>query len=139
VDWVQVHAGVIASARCSRNPNTLKAVLRAVRKGTETLNNDREACIKIVAREMKIDEGLAREIMTYNVYSMEMNSNIVRGMNDFVDFSTRSTVSSRSSRRAVFYTKILEEVDRAREVEVEDRRQVAVRPAVPATSLRSRR
>src|SRR5947199_8860851 len=64
VDWVQVHAGVVASGKMLKeNPNTLKAVLRAVRKSTDMLNRDRETCIRIVAREMKIDEELAREIM----------------------------------------------------------------------------
>jgi ABC-type nitrate/sulfonate/bicarbonate transport system substrate-binding protein len=113
VDWVQVHAGVVASGKMLKeNPNTLKAVLRAVRKGTETLNNDREAGIKIVAREMKIDEGLAREIMTYNVYSMEMNDKIVKGMNEFVDFLySLDRIKQKFPAEQVFYTKILEEVD----------------------------
>ncbi len=113
VDWVQVHAGVIASGKMlQENPNTLKAVLRAVRKGTETLNNDREACIKIVAREMKIDEGLAREIMTFNVYSMEMNSNIVKGMTDFIDFLySLERIKQKFPAEQVFYTRILEDVD----------------------------
>jgi len=72
--------GVVASGKMLKeNPNTLKAVLRAVRKSTDMLNRDRETCIRIVAREMKIDEELAREIMTYNVYSMEMNDKIVKG------------------------------------------------------------
>lgn len=113
VDWLQVHAGVIASGKMLKeNPNTLKAVLRAVRKATETLNNDREAGIKIVAREMKIDEGLAREIMTFNVYSMEMNSNIVKGMTDFVDFLfSLDRIKQKFPADQVFYTKILEDVD----------------------------
>jgi NitT/TauT family transport system substrate-binding protein len=113
VDWLQVHAGVIASGKMLKeNPNTLKAVLRAVRKATETLNNDREAGIKIVAREMKIDEGLAREIMTFNVYSMEMNANIVKGMTDFVDFLfSLDRIKAKFPADQVFYTKILEDVD----------------------------
>jgi len=113
VDWLQVHAGVIASGKMLKeNPNTLKAVLRAVRKATDTLNNDREAGIKIVAREMKIDEGLAREIMTFNVYSMEMNANIVKGMTDFVDFLfSLDRIKAKFPADQVFYTKILEDVD----------------------------
>src|SRR6266446_3856624 len=57
VDWLHVHAGVVASGKMLKeNPNTLKAILRALRKATDTLNNDRDASVKIVAREMKTDE-----------------------------------------------------------------------------------
>src|SRR5215475_4536727 len=73
VDWILVHAGVIASGKMLKeNPNTLKAVLRALEKATTTINTEREATVKIVAREMKMDEGLARDIMALNVYSMEL-------------------------------------------------------------------
>jgi NitT/TauT family transport system substrate-binding protein len=113
VDWLQVHAGVVASGKMLKeNPNTLKAVLRATRKATDAINTDRNAAIEIVAREMKLDRDLAREIMTYNVYSMEMNPNIVKGMNDFVDFLySLDRIKQKFPAEQVFYTKILEEVD----------------------------
>jgi NitT/TauT family transport system substrate-binding protein len=113
VDWLHVHAGVVASGKMLKeNPNTLKAVLRAVRKATDSINKDRDGAIKIVAREMKLDEGLAREIMTYNVYSMEMNDKIVKGMGEFVDFlHSLDRIKQKFPPDQVFYTKILEEVD----------------------------
>ena len=115
VDWLQVHAGIVASGKMVKdNPNTLKAVLRATRKATEVLNKDRESTVKIVAREMKIDEELAKEIMTYNVYSMEMNDKIVRGMNDFVDFlHSLDRIKQKFPPDQVFYTRLLEDVDPA--------------------------
>jgi NitT/TauT family transport system substrate-binding protein len=113
VDWLQVHAGIVASGKMLKeNPNTLKAVLRATRKATDAINNDRNAAIEIVAREMKIDKDLAREIMTYNIYSMEMNPNIVRGMGDFVDFLySLERIKQKFPPEQVFYTKLLEDVD----------------------------
>ena len=94
------------------NPNTMKAVLRAVQKATETLNRDREATVKIIAREMKIEEGLAREIMQYNVYTMEMNDTIYRGMGDFVDFLySLNRIPQKISPDSVFYTKLLKDVN----------------------------
>ena len=87
VDWLLVHAGVVASGKMLKeNPNTLKAILRALVKATNAINTDREAAVKIVAREMKTDEGLARDIMALNIYSMEMTDKIYRGMGEFVDF-----------------------------------------------------
>src|SRR2546428_13991606 len=85
-DWILVHAGVVASGKMLKeNPNTLKAILRALEKATDTINTNREAAVKIVAREMKMDEALARDIMALNIYSMETNEKIVRGIGDFID------------------------------------------------------
>jgi len=113
VDWLLVHAGVVASGKMLKeNPNTLKAVLRAVRKATDTLNTNREAAVKIVAREMKIEEGLARDIMALNIYSMEMTDKIYRGMGDFVDFlHSLNRIPQKIAPESVLYTKLLKEVD----------------------------
>jgi NitT/TauT family transport system substrate-binding protein len=113
VDWLRVHAGVVASGKMVKdNPNTLKAVLRALRKATNTLNTDRETAVKIVAREMKMDEAMARDIMALNIYSMEMNDKIVRGMGEFVDFlHSLDRIKQKFPAESVLYTRLLEEVD----------------------------
>src|SRR5438309_8617878 len=113
VDWLLVHAGVVASGKMLKeNPNTLKAVLRALAKATTTINTDREATVKIVAREMKMDEGLARDIMALNVYSMEMTDKIYRGMGEFVDFLySLNRIPQKIAPEGIFYTKLLKEVD----------------------------
>ncbi|MBI4607969.1 MAG: ABC transporter substrate-binding protein [Candidatus Rokubacteria bacterium] len=113
VDWLHVHAGVVVSGKMLKeNPNTLKAVLRALKKATDTLNTNREAAVKIVAREMKMDEALARDIMALNVYSMELNDKIHRGMSEFVDFlHSLGRIQQKFSPETVFYTRLLEEVE----------------------------
>jgi ABC-type nitrate/sulfonate/bicarbonate transport system substrate-binding protein len=113
VDWLRVHAGVVASGKMLKdNPNTVKAILRAVNKATDTLNRDREATVKIIAREMKIEEGLAREIMQYNVYTMEMTETIYQGMGDFVDFlHSLNRIPQKFNPETVFYTKLLKDVN----------------------------
>ncbi|MBI1964287.1 MAG: ABC transporter substrate-binding protein [Candidatus Rokubacteria bacterium] len=115
VDWLRVHAGVVASGKMLKDhPNTMKAVLRALQKATDTLNKDRNAAVKIVAREMKIEEGLAREIMQYNVYTMEMNETIYRGMGDFVDFlHSLNRIPQKFNPETIFYTKLLKDVNPA--------------------------
>jgi ABC-type nitrate/sulfonate/bicarbonate transport system substrate-binding protein len=113
VDWLRVHAGVVVSGKMLKeNPNTLKAVLRALRKATDTVNSDREAAVKIVAREMKMDEALARDIMALNIYSMEMTDKVHRGMGEFVDFLySLDRIKQKFPPETVFYTRLLEEVD----------------------------
>src|SRR2546425_984910 len=113
VDWLHVHAGVVVSGKMLKeNPNTLKAILRALKKATDALNTNREAAVKIVAKEMKMDEGLPRDIMALNIYSMEINDKIYRGMGVFVDFlHSLDRIKQKFPAEGVFYTKLLEEVD----------------------------
>ncbi|MBI2219066.1 MAG: ABC transporter substrate-binding protein [Candidatus Rokubacteria bacterium] len=113
VDWLLVHAGVVVSGKMLKdNPNTLKAILRALKKATDTINTNRPEAVKIVAREMKMDEALARDIMALNIYSMEMNEKIYRGMDDFVNFlHSLNRIPSKFPPEQVFYTRLLEEVD----------------------------
>jgi NitT/TauT family transport system substrate-binding protein len=113
VDWLLVLAGVVVSGKMLKeNPNTLKAILRALEKATAAINSNREAAVKIIAREMKMDEGLARDIMALNIYSMEMNEKIYRGMGDFVEFlHSLNRIPQKINPETVFYTKLLKEVD----------------------------
>jgi NitT/TauT family transport system substrate-binding protein len=113
VDWLLVHNGVIASGKMLKeNPNTLKAVLRAVKRATDKINTDREAAVKIVAREMKIAEPMTRDIMALNIYSMEMNEKIYRGMGEFVNFlHSLGRIEKKFPPDQVFYTKLLEELE----------------------------
>jgi ABC-type nitrate/sulfonate/bicarbonate transport system substrate-binding protein len=113
VEWLLVHAGVVASGKMVKeNPNTLRAVLRALTRATQSINANREGAVKIVAREMKMEEGLARDIMALNIYSMEMNEKIYRGMGEFVDFlASLNRIPQKIAPESVFYTRLLEEVD----------------------------
>jgi ABC-type nitrate/sulfonate/bicarbonate transport system substrate-binding protein len=113
VDWIHVYAGVIASGKMLKdNPNTLKAILRALVKATDTVNTNREASVKIVAKEMKMDEGLARDIMALNIYSMEQTDKHVKGMGEFVDFLySLDRIKEKFPPEKVYVTKLLEEVD----------------------------
>ena len=109
VDWLHVHAGVVASGKMLKeNPNTLKAVLRALRKATDAINTDRETAVKIVARETKTDEALTRDIMALNIYSMEMNDRVPKGMGEFIDFlHSLDRIKAKFPAESVIYTKLL--------------------------------
>ena len=113
VDWLHVHAGVVASGdMVKKNPNTLKAILRALEKVTQKINTDRETAVKIVSAEMKIDEAVTREIMGINIYTMEMTDKIPKGMAEFVDFlHSLDRIKQKFPAEQVIYTMLLEEVD----------------------------
>jgi ABC-type nitrate/sulfonate/bicarbonate transport system substrate-binding protein len=113
VDWLHVHAGVVVSPdMVKKNPNTVKAVLRGLKKATDKINTDREAAVKIVATEMKLDEAVAREIMALNIYSMEMTDKHYKGMGEFIGFlHSLERIKQTFPAEQVIYTKLLEEMD----------------------------
>lgn len=113
VDWLLVHAGVVASGEyLHKYPNTLKAVLRALQRATNTVNQEREKVVPIVATQMKLSEEAARDIMALNIYSMEMNEKIYRGMGEFVEFLYKlERIPQKIDPGSVFYTKLMEEID----------------------------
>jgi ABC-type nitrate/sulfonate/bicarbonate transport system substrate-binding protein len=113
VDWLLVHAGVVASGEyLHKYPNTLKAVLRALQRATNMINHERDKVVPIVATQMKLPEETARDIMALNIYSMEMNEEIYRGMGEFVEFLLKlNRIPRKIDPGSVFYTKLLEEVD----------------------------
>jgi ABC-type nitrate/sulfonate/bicarbonate transport system substrate-binding protein len=113
VDWLLVHAGVVTSGEyLQKYPNTLKAVLRALKRATTTINEEREKAVPIVSKEMKLPEDTARDIMRLNMYSMEMNEKIYRGMGEFVEFLHKlNRIPQKIDPGSVFYTPLLEELD----------------------------
>jgi ABC-type nitrate/sulfonate/bicarbonate transport system substrate-binding protein len=113
VEWLHVYAGVVASGKMLKeNPNTLKAVLRALVKATDKINSDRDAVVKVLAPVMKREEGQLKAMMALNKYTMEMDQKFVTGMTEFVDFlHSLDSIKQKFPAEQVFHTKLLEEVD----------------------------
>jgi NitT/TauT family transport system substrate-binding protein len=113
VEWLLVHAGVVSSGEYLRKcPQTSKAVLRALKRATATINDGRDTVVPIVAKEMRLSEEMARDIMALNIYSMEMDEKIYRGMGAFAEFLYQlKWIPQKIDPASVFYTKLLEEVD----------------------------
>jgi NitT/TauT family transport system substrate-binding protein len=113
VDWLNLHANVVTSGKMLKeNPSTLKAVLRALAKATATINTNRDAAVKIVAHEMKIEEGLAKDIMALNIYSMELTPGVYKGVGEFVEFLYGlQRIPHKVAAEDIFYTKLLKDVD----------------------------
>jgi ABC-type nitrate/sulfonate/bicarbonate transport system substrate-binding protein len=113
VEWLLVHAGVVSSGEfLQKYPNTLKAVLRALKRAPATINNERDKVVLIVAKEMRRSGEVGRDIMALNIYSLEMNEKIYRGMGAFAEFLYQlNRIPQKIDPASVFYTKLLEEVD----------------------------
>jgi ABC-type nitrate/sulfonate/bicarbonate transport system substrate-binding protein len=75
VNWLSVHSTLIATDDfLAKNPNTIKALIRALKKGTDFINDNREEAVKILAPELRLTEAELTEIMNRNVYTMEVDN-----------------------------------------------------------------
>ncbi|MBB3111826.1 NitT/TauT family transport system substrate-binding protein [Paenibacillus phyllosphaerae] len=82
VNWMSVHTTIqVTDGYLEKNPNTIKAVLGALKKATDYINDNRDEAIKILAPELHLSEEELKEIMNRNVYSMEVNDTYVNGSN----------------------------------------------------------
>jgi|GEM_PF-398096 len=82
VEWMSVHTTIqVTDDFLGANPNTLKAVLRALQKATDYINDNREEAIEILAPELRLSVEELTEIMGRNVYSMEVDASYVNGSN----------------------------------------------------------
>lgn len=74
VDWLSVLSILMATDEfLEDNPNTVKAIIQALKKGTDFINENREEAIKILFQELRLTESELSEIMSRNVYSMEVD------------------------------------------------------------------
>lgn len=82
VEWMSVHSTLqVTGDYLSENPNTIKAVIRALEKATAYINENREEAIKILAPELHLEEAELTEIMNRNIYDMTSDDAFVNSSN----------------------------------------------------------
>jgi ABC-type nitrate/sulfonate/bicarbonate transport system substrate-binding protein len=82
VNWMQLHTTLqVTDDFLKKNPNTIKAVLRALKKANDYLNSNRDAAIKILAPEFHLDEAELKQIMERNIYSLTVDDSYLTGSN----------------------------------------------------------
>ncbi|MER2108833.1 MAG: ABC transporter substrate-binding protein [Solibacillus sp.] len=86
VEWMSVHSTLqVTGDYLDENPNTIKAVIRALEKATTYINENREEAVEILAPELHLEEAELTEIMNRNVYDMTAD-------NSFANISNGETV-----------------------------------------------
>jgi len=82
VDWMSVHSTLqITDKFLEENPNTVKAIIRALEKATTYINENREESIEILAPELHLTEEELTDIMNRNVYDMTADESFIDGSN----------------------------------------------------------
>ncbi|MFP3916918.1 ABC transporter substrate-binding protein [Lysinibacillus telephonicus] len=85
VEWMSVHSTLqVTDDYLEENPNTIKAVIRALEKATNYINENREEAIKILAPELHLTEEEVAEIMNRNVYDMTVDETFTNQSNGSV-------------------------------------------------------
>ena len=87
VQWLNFHTTFQVTEKfLKENPKTVEAMLRALSKATEFINNNREEAAEIIAVEINLDKAQVVDIMSKNTYSMEFNQAFVDGTNIMATF-----------------------------------------------------
>lgn len=87
VDWLSFECTFqVRGEFLEEHPAEVKAILRALKKATEYINEHPEEAAKIVAKEIKQNEDTVLAIMKKNHYKMEMDDSFKKATNDVAAF-----------------------------------------------------
>ncbi|MED4164488.1 ABC transporter substrate-binding protein [Halalkalibacterium halodurans] len=88
VDWMQFYSTFqVTQPFLDENPNTVKALLRALSRATDFINNNREEAIDILDERLQnLTREQVAEVMSRNVYSMEVTEEMREGSEVIANF-----------------------------------------------------
>ncbi len=61
------------------NPETVSAMLAALQKATDFVNNNRDESLDILSDELQIERSQLQQMMNRNMYSMVIDDRFVQG------------------------------------------------------------
>ncbi|MBV9220236.1 MAG: ABC transporter substrate-binding protein [Methylobacteriaceae bacterium] len=88
VNWMYLDAGLnVPAAYLAKNPNTVKAVMRALLKAIDYINkNPVEQSAKLLASPLNVPLADLVPIMKQNIYSASIDDNIVKGATELLTY-----------------------------------------------------
>lgn len=88
VDWMQYYSTFqVTEDFLEDNPNTVKALLRALNRATEFINDNREDAVDILDEHLEsLPREQVEEIMERNTYSMEVRDDMQEGSEVIADY-----------------------------------------------------
>jgi NitT/TauT family transport system substrate-binding protein len=88
VNWMYLDAGLnVPAAYLAKNPNTVKAVMRAVLKAIDYINkNPIEQSAKLLSEPLNVPVGDLVPIMKQNIYSATIDQTIVDGATELLTY-----------------------------------------------------
>jgi ABC-type nitrate/sulfonate/bicarbonate transport system substrate-binding protein len=87
VRWMDFHTTMqVTKDFMSQNPETVTAMLAALQKATDFVNNQRDETLDILSGELQIERPQLAEMMNRNIYSMVVDDRFVQGSQTITDF-----------------------------------------------------
>ena len=82
-----VHSVMLGSEEWIKaNPNTTKAVLRALNKATDIINNDRPRAVEVMKNFLKLDAAAIEQMMNQNSYSLAVDASLDKSIRFLSDW-----------------------------------------------------
>ena len=96
VDWCNLYTCLTVTEDVYNNQSdVIKKIIKALKKGTDFLNNNREEAIPILAKQYDLDEDLLKGIMEKNDYTMEVDDTFLNSTDGIADFALQQKVTSK--------------------------------------------
>lgn len=96
VDWCNLYTCLTVTDNVyNEQPDVVEKIIKALKKGTDFVNNNREEAIPILAKAYDLEEDLLRGIMEKNDYTMEVNDTFLNSTDGIADFALQQEVTSK--------------------------------------------
>jgi NitT/TauT family transport system substrate-binding protein len=96
VDWCNLYTCLTVTEDVYNNQaDVVKKIIKALKKGTDFLNNNLEEAIPILAKQYDLDEDLLKGIMEKNDYTMEVDDTFLNSTDGIADFALQQKVTSK--------------------------------------------
>jgi NitT/TauT family transport system substrate-binding protein len=87
VDWMDFHTTIqVTRDFLKKNPETIKRMLRALKKATDFVNENRNEAIDLLSPVLNLRNAELRDMMNRNVYSMVVDNSFVKGSATITSF-----------------------------------------------------
>jgi len=113
INWLVDQSVLMAlQENLQRHPEVVMALIRAFKKATDFLNENREEAVEILSRPLSIDKAELGKILAQNKYSMKMDNLFKIGLLSFRELLFQNgVISSKPEEKALYTTEWLGAVD----------------------------
>lgn len=113
VDWMNFYTTMqVTDTFLQQHPDEVKAMLRALKKATDFINQNPDEAADIIAKEINLDSAQVKKIMSQNQYSMTFDDKFVSSCDEIADFMKETNnISSKPDFAKYADSDILKTVD----------------------------
>lgn len=87
VNWMNFYTTMqVSDTFLKEHPGEVKAMLRALKKATDFINENPDEAAEIIAKEINLDAAQVKRIMSQNQYKMTYDDNFVNSCGEIADF-----------------------------------------------------